>query len=83
MDIKSFISDYWYEDKYNHKKIWFKVDDKIEKSCKFEDGSWWFCARLDYKVLKIPYLNVEPEYEFEYKWVRQIPTIIKVNYIYI
>lgn len=80
MVIKSFISDYWYEDKNNFKKIWFKVEDRIEKSCKYEDGSWWFCARLDNCILR-KHLEIEPCYKFSYKWVKQKPKIIDVNYI--
>lgn len=80
MVIKSFISSEWYEDQENFKKIWFKVETKIEQSCKYEDNSWWFCARLDNNILK-KNLDVEPHYEFFYKWVKQKPKIIDVKYI--
>ena len=80
MVIKSFISSEWYEDQENFKKIWFKVEKKIEQSCKYEDNSWWFCARLDNNILK-KNLEIEPSYEFFYKWVKQKPKIIDVKYI--
>lgn len=78
--VNSFISNYWYEDRKDFKKIWFKVNDKIERSCKYEDGSWWFCCRLDFKISRI-ILEVRPEYLFLYKWVHGVPSIIAVKYI--
>lgn len=78
--VSSFISDFWYEDKKDFRKVWFKVDEKIERSCKYEDGSYWFCCRIDFKVMKLV-LEVEPEYEFFYKWVNSVPCIISVKYI--